>query len=270
MPAKPLEQQLAIVIRLFDQLIHTNSWGQWKGGGLTPTQRKILKFLSSSEAGQSLSRVARELGVTVATACDSVDALASKKLLSKANSTTDGRRLALTLTEGGQQVAKNLWSLPDPLYDGFDALASEEQQTAYILSLKVIHALQRADVLPPSNACVRCQFFNPFRDPNTSMPHYCNRAGTSLAPWELRLDCSVFAEADFDLQATLWNRFTEGTSSSNPTPTVNAVERHEFHGDPLSERQGVSGTEAPHGVDEKPAASSGAPRERELAVELED
>jgi DNA-binding MarR family transcriptional regulator len=115
--------------------------------------------------GESLSlfTVARELGVTAATACDSVSALAAKGLIRKQRSTTEGRSLALVLTDEGETQARELRSLPDPLWGAVDALADNEQQTLYRLSIKMIQSLQENGALPTSRMCLRCKFFDPFR-----------------------------------------------------------------------------------------------------------
>src|ERR1700685_1216121 len=128
-----LPQALAGALRRLAQLAHTSSWDQWAAQRLTPTQRKILELLVSRGESLSLSAVARELGVTAATACDSVSALESKGLVRKQRSTTDGRSLALVLTDEGETQARELRSLPDPLWGAVDALADNEQETLYRL-----------------------------------------------------------------------------------------------------------------------------------------
>jgi DNA-binding MarR family transcriptional regulator len=202
-----LPQALAGALRRLAQLAHTSSWDQWAVQRLTPTQRKILQILGSRGESLSLSAVARELGVTAATACDSVSALENKKLVRKQRSTTDGRALALVLTEEGQQAATQLASLPDPLWGAFDALAKNEQETLYRLSIKMIRGLQESGALPTSRMCVRCKFFDPFRYESSATPHYCHRAQMPFAEGQLRIDCAVFEPGDATEQAALWQRF---------------------------------------------------------------
>jgi len=202
-----LPQALAGALRRLAQLAHTSSWDQWAVQRLTPTQRKILQILGSRGESLSLSAVARELGVTAATACDSVSALENKKLVRKQRSTTDGRALALVLTEEGQQAATQLASLPDPLWGAFDALAKNEQETLYRLSIKMIRGLQENGALPTSRMCVRCKFFDPFRYESSATPHYCHRAQMPFAEGQLRIDCAVFEAGDATEQAALWQRF---------------------------------------------------------------
>lgn len=202
-----LPQALAGALRRLAQLAHTSSWDQWAVQRLTPTQRKILQILGSRGESLSLSAVARELGVTAATACDSVSALENKKLVRKQRSTTDGRALALVLTEEGQQAATQLAALPDPLWGAFDALATNEQETLYRLSIKMIRGLQEKGALPTSRMCVRCKFFDPFRYESSATPHYCHQAQMPFAEGQLRIDCAVFEAGDATEQAALWQRF---------------------------------------------------------------
>jgi len=205
--AVPLSHALADALRRFAQLAHTSSWDQWAVQRLTPTQRKILQLLGSRGESMSLSAVARELGVTAATACDSVSALESKKLVCKQRSTTDGRALALALTEGGQNTATALAALPDPLRDAFDALDEKEQETLYRFSIKMLRSLQQRGALPASRMCIRCKFFDPSHSASSSAPHYCHHMQSPLSERQLRIDCSVFEVADAAKQEMLWERF---------------------------------------------------------------
>jgi len=236
-PTATLPQALAGALRRLAQLAHTSSWDQWAVQRLTPTQRKILQLLGSRDESLSLSAVARELGVTAATACDSVSALESKKLVCKQRSTTDGRALALLLTEEGQQAAKQLAALPDPLWGAFDALATNEQETLYRLSIKMLHGLQEAGRLPASRMCVRCKFFDPFRYESSRSPHHCHRAQLPLSEGQLRIDCGIFEANDAAKQAAVWEKFAghrreenetvEDTVEEVETVPVRATETHE-------------------------------------------
>jgi DNA-binding MarR family transcriptional regulator len=214
-PTSTLPHALAGAIRRLAQLAHTSSWDQWAVQRLTPTQRKILELLVRRGESLSLSAVARELGVTAATACDSVSALETKGLVRKQRSTTDGRALALVLTDEGQQSATQLASLPDPLWGAFDALADTEQETLYRLSIKMIHGLQENHALPTSRMCLRCKFFDPFRYAGSTTPHHCHQAQAPFAERQLRIDCSVFEAGDAAAQAELWQRFVAQSSDDS-------------------------------------------------------
>ena len=222
-PTSTLPQALAGALRRLAQLAHTSSWDQWAVQRLTPTQRKILELLASRGESLSLSAVARELGVTAATACDSVSALETKGLIRKQRSTTDGRALALVLTDEGKTQATQLLSLPDPLWGAFDGLADAEQETLYRLSIKMLRGLQENGALPTSRMCVRCKFFDPFRYAGSPTPHHCHQAQTPFAERQLRIDCAVFEPGDAVAQATMWQRFAADRSATNANVTLNTA-----------------------------------------------
>jgi DNA-binding MarR family transcriptional regulator len=204
----PLPQALASALRRLAQLAHTMSWDQWAAQRLTPTQRRILEFLGSRHENITLSAVARELGVTPATASDSVAALEAKGLVRKRRSHTDGRALALMLTTEGRRSVTELASLPDPLQAAFGGLTDDEQSVFYRSAMKMIRELQETGALPPSRMCVRCRYFDPFRYQQSSTPHHCHLIGAPLADRHLRMDCPEHELADETTQAALWTRFS--------------------------------------------------------------
>ena len=214
-PTVTLPQALAGALRRLAQLAHTSSWDQWAVQRLTPTQRKILELLARRGEHLSLSAVARELGVTAATACDSVSALETKRLVRKQRSTSDGRALALVLTDEGQTQAAQLLSLPDPLWGAFDALADSEQETLYRISIKMLRGLQEHGALPSSRMCVRCKYFDPYRYVGSPTPHHCHQAQMAFGDRQVKIDCGVFEAGDAAAQATLWQRFVTESAAEN-------------------------------------------------------
>jgi DNA-binding MarR family transcriptional regulator len=154
-----------------------------------------------------------------------VSALESKGLVRKQRSTTDGRALALVLTDEGQHSATRLASLPDPLWGAFDVLADTEQETLYRLSIKMIRGLQENGALPTSRMCLRCKFFDPFRYAGSATPHHCHQAQMPFAERQLRIDCSVFEAGNAAAQAQLWERFvSQSSEDSEPLETVRVIE----------------------------------------------
>ena len=202
-----LPQALASALRRLAHLAHTSSWDQWAVQRLTPTQRRILDVVASRRESLTLSALARELGVTPATASDSVGALESKGLVQKRRSDVDGRALALMLTSEGQNSVTALSKLPDPLLDAFGALTAAEQEFFYRSAMKMLHGLQESGALPVSRMCVRCQHFEPFRAPGTGYPHHCHLAGSPLADRHLRLECPEHEAGDEEKQDELWEKF---------------------------------------------------------------
>jgi DNA-binding MarR family transcriptional regulator len=203
-----LPQALASALRRLAHLAQTSSWDQWAAQRLTPTQRRILDIVASRRESLTLSALARELGVTPATASDSVGALESKGLVQKRRSDVDGRALALMLTSEGQSSVTALAALPDPLQDAFGALTAAEQEIFYRSAMKMIRGLQETGALPVSRMCVRCRHFEPFRTPESGYPHYCHLATSPLADRHLRLECPEQQAGDTEEQNLLWEKFT--------------------------------------------------------------
>lgn len=203
-----LPQALASALRRLTHLAHTSSWDQWAVQRLTPTQRRILDVVASRRESLSLSALARELGVTPATASDSVGALESKGLIQKRRSADDGRALALMLTNEGQSSVTALAALPDPLLNAFDALTADEQEIFYRSAIKMIRGLQAAGTLPASRMCVKCQHFEAFRSTAAEgHPHYCHLAGSAMADRHLRLECPAHEAGNAATQEATWQRY---------------------------------------------------------------
>ena len=213
----PLPQALASALRRLAQLAHTTSWDQWATQRLTPTQRRILEFLGSRHENTTLSAVARELGVTPATASDSVAALEAKRLVRKRRSHVDGRALALMLTTEGRRSVTELAALPDPLQAAFVSLSGGEQESLYRTAMKMLHDLQESGALPASRMCVSCRYFDPFRHAHSATPHHCNWVGAPFADRHLRLDCPAHEACDAPGQKALWARFAQQVLPEAPT-----------------------------------------------------
>jgi DNA-binding MarR family transcriptional regulator len=212
----PLPQALASALRRLANLAHTTSWDQWATQRLTPTQRRILNVVASRRESLTLSALARELGVTPATASDSVGALESKGLVEKRRSNVDGRALALMLTIEGHSSVTALAALPDPLQDAFGALTAGEQEIFYRSAIKMIRGLQVSGALPVSRMCVRCRFFEPFKTPGSPTPHHCQLANSPLADRHLRIECAEHESADDETLSRIWERFNAPAQPDGP------------------------------------------------------
>jgi DNA-binding MarR family transcriptional regulator len=200
-----LSHALASVFQRLAQFAKSTSWGLWAEEGLTPTQRSILDLLARNNSGLRLSAIARQLGVTASTACDSKKALSDKELICKGRSGSDGRALSVMLTAKGKDFASLLASQPDPLIGVFEPLEEPELETLYRFSIKMIRGLQELGALAPSRMCVYCKFFEPFKSSPAPTPHFCQRIGASLGDAQIRMDCEVFEPTD--QREALWVRF---------------------------------------------------------------
>lgn len=205
--SQPLPDALASALRRLAHLAQTSLWDQWASHKLTPTQRKILMFLGTHRDVVRLSAVAKELGVTPASASDSVTALENRGLLRKRRNNEDARAVAILLTPEGRKALGALAALPDSMGTAFGSLSGDEQEAFYRMAIKMIRSLQEAGAMPITRMCVRCKYFDPFRYPDSATPHHCHLVGAPFADRHLRIDCpdQVFNEPE--AQQALWIRF---------------------------------------------------------------
>ena len=157
--------------------------------------------------------MARELGVSPATLCDSLKAMRHKGYVTRQRNPQDGRQHTLQLTPEGRSLALEAATF-DPLLEAFVGLTAAEQEVLQLLWIKIFHALETGGALPPSRTCVRCQSFRPFRTPSSDTPHMCLKAQQVFASSKVRLDCEVFEAAEAAEQNTLWEAFMDGTAAS--------------------------------------------------------
>ncbi len=187
--------------------IRSQAWQEASRSGLTPTQGQMLGLLAASEGPQRLSHLAAELGVTAATASESLSALVDKGLASKRPDPDDRRAVAIALTRKGREEAAKAAEWPDFLLAGARALSSVEQEVFLRGVLKMIRDLQERGFIAPSRLCLTCVHFRPFAHPGDKAPHHCAFVDAPFGGGDLRLDCADHAPAP-DAQAdAAWRRF---------------------------------------------------------------
>lgn len=216
--SEPLPQALASALRRLAQLADLSTWDQWGALSLTLTQRRILEFFTTNKGDHTQANIARELGLTPATADDHLTALESRDMIERRRSHVDGHTTGFRLTPTGRRAAKALSMLPDPLKAAFGALTDEELETVYRCALKMITTLQNDGLMPVSRMCVRCQYFDPYRYPDSPTPHHCHLVCAPFGDRHLRIDCPEQKLASADVQEALWIRFSRGRRRTQSSP----------------------------------------------------
>ncbi|MBE9011290.1 MarR family transcriptional regulator [Pseudanabaenaceae cyanobacterium LEGE 13415] len=185
----PIEQRILTGLAKIGLALRSQSWQDAGQLGLTPTQGQILTLLI--EDGESrLSDVAKQLGVTAATASDAVTSLVEKGLVQKNRSSQDGRAIAITLTSQGRQAAIQAASWSDFLLETVDEL-SEEEKVIFLRGLiKMIRKLQQQGQISVARMCVTCQFFQPNQYPGSEHPHHCALVNAPFSDGHLRIHCA--------------------------------------------------------------------------------
>jgi DNA-binding MarR family transcriptional regulator len=184
-----IDHHILIGLEKIGMALKSQSWQDAGQQGLTPTQGQILTLLVTS-GGVGLSEIAKNLGVTAATASDAVASLVEKGLVQKTRSATDRRAIAITLTSAGQQAGNqaNTWS--DFLLTTVDELTPEEKVVFLRGLIKIIKKLQEQGKISVAKMCVTCSFFQPDRYPDSIKPHHCGLVDAPFSDGDLRITCA--------------------------------------------------------------------------------
>jgi DNA-binding MarR family transcriptional regulator len=188
--------------------MRSQAWEWAEGAGLTPTQGEILVLLMQRKGPMRLGEIARETALTAATTSDAVSTLEDKGLVEKRRAIDDGRALALRLTARGRTAAKRALQWPDFLAKAVGTLRIDEQAAFYRTLLKTIRQLETQEQIPAHRMCLSCIHFEVSKSPKKT-PHRCALLKISMADTDLRLDCSVYEEADVATQKRTWKIFSQ-------------------------------------------------------------
>jgi DNA-binding MarR family transcriptional regulator len=191
-------------------VVRSEAWQARHRTGLTPTQSQILALLRAAEPEPlSLRSLSERLGVTSATASESLDALVTKGLAARQRSTRDARTLAIRLTSAGRTEADGSAAWPDALLAAAAELDDEEQAIFLRGLTKMIHRLQRERRISITRMCATCRFFRPNTHPESiDRPHHCAYVDAPFGDRQLRIDCAEHDPADSETAEQNWRDFT--------------------------------------------------------------
>ena len=202
---------LAIGLAKIGLVLRHEAWQRRTRDGLTPTQSQILALLHARRGtGMRLADIADGLGVSAATASDSVRVLAEKGLVLKKRSQADARSLAVRLTGRGAEEAARASQWPDFLLEAIDALGEEERAVFLRGLTKMIRVLQEQGRIPPARMCATCRYFRPNAHRDPRRPHHCAFVDAPFGEGELRLDCADQEPLPPAEAGELWEAFLAG------------------------------------------------------------
>jgi DNA-binding MarR family transcriptional regulator len=210
---EPLDRRVTIGLAKIGIALKQQAWAEAAGRGLTPTQGQVLALLRANPDGLRLRALAEQLGVTAATASDSVTALHRKGLVTKEATTGDGRGVVVLLTPTGIGEAAAAATWPDFLLEAVGELSAAEQATFLRALVAMIRTLQEKGRIPVARMCVSCRFFRPFQHDDPARPHHCAFVDAPFGDGELRLDCPDFQTAPADQAAQNWQVFRAPTAA---------------------------------------------------------
>jgi|SRR5512132_161651 DNA-binding MarR family transcriptional regulator len=211
-PDEPLAKRVTTGLAKVGLALKQQAWAEAGGRGLTPTQGQALALLRASPQGLRLGALAGQLGVTAATASDSVAALHRKGLVAKEPTAGDGRGVVVRLTPDGSREAAAAAAWPDFLLEAVGELSAAEQAAFLRGLVAMIRTLQEKGRIPVVRMCVSCTFFQPFRHDDRVRPHHCAFVDAPFGDGELRLDCPDHAAAPAEQAEETWRVFREEVS----------------------------------------------------------
>jgi DNA-binding MarR family transcriptional regulator len=206
-PDEPLDKRVTIGLAKIGMALKQQAWAEAGGRGLTPTQGQVLALLRANPTGLRLGALAEQLGVTAATASDSVTALHRKALVRKEPTAGDGRGVVVLLTSTGSREAAAAAAWPDFLLEAVGELSTAEQATFLRALVAMIRTLQEKRRIPVARMCVSCRFFRPVVHDDPVRPHHCAFVDAPFGDGELRLDCPDHSAASADQAAHNWQVF---------------------------------------------------------------
>jgi DNA-binding MarR family transcriptional regulator len=191
-----LSSRVVSAIARVASAMRTAAWQFGTAEGLNPAQLEILELLSARSDGVRVSWIAEQLGVTSASASDSVSAVKEKGLLTKGRSAHDARVTEIMLTPAGRRMVARLRDAMAFASDAVEALPGVSQEALYESLLALIGRLQNAHRFPDIRACASCQHFSVNVRPGEESAHRCRLLDAPLSTSLLRLDCAEHERAE--------------------------------------------------------------------------
>ncbi|WP_024302501.1 MarR family winged helix-turn-helix transcriptional regulator [Pseudogulbenkiania sp. MAI-1] len=205
----PTSERIVSAISRIAAVLRAGTWQFATSEGLNPTQVEIVEMLAARQEGVRVSWIAQQLGVTVASASDSIAALTAKGLVEKGRAPDDGRAVALRLTAPGRELADRIAGALGFAYEAVDGLPGATQEALYGSLLALIGRLQQAHRFPEIRACLTCKHFVAHVHQDTEAPHHCQLVNAPLPAALLRLDCPEHVPADPGAANRNWRQIEE-------------------------------------------------------------
>ncbi|MEM0471699.1 MAG: MarR family winged helix-turn-helix transcriptional regulator [Sulfolobales archaeon] len=164
--------------------------GRAKRYGITLLQAQIIIFLSDSPSGRRRIRdLSQELGISQPAVSDSVNALVKKGLVVKGAIETDRRSSMLSLTQRGEELARDLKQWHSKAVEALENVVNREEKEKILeILLKYIASLHERGAIKVARTCLTCRYLSVKRS-STGRDYYCKLLNLKLGIEGLRLDC---------------------------------------------------------------------------------
>lgn len=199
--------QLAAGLAQISSVLRANQWAEGRQHGLTPTQMNVLSILGAT-GPERVSDLARQLNVSQPTMSDAVTALQAKKMITRAQDSSDRRASLVRLTQKGRDCAAAIDGSPD-FRRAVSSLGDEDDGAMKRALVLIIRELQRSGAIVAQRDCVTCQFFKPHVHDDATRPHHCAFVDAAFGNSGLRLECSDHKAASSELSVANFKRFSD-------------------------------------------------------------
>ena len=160
---------------------------------VSAAQGRVLALLGAAPSGMRLSEIALRLGVSAASASDTVAGLVGRRLVTRSRDRDDARavrfnassRAGARANPGRSALAAAIGDLPPSDRAGFQSTL-----------VQIILNLQKRGEIPTARACINCRFFKPLAHRNEEAPHHCDYVDAAFGDGALRVLCAEFDGAE--------------------------------------------------------------------------
>lgn len=185
----PGAQQIAHGFLRIAQVLRQDGYRGRERHGLSVTQAQLVALVAS-RGPLRVGEIARELGVTSASASDSLRALDEKGLIGRSSAPGDRRATLISLSPEGHLVAPLVAESVTRLVDAVSVLPGETRDVLLGALVELIAELAAEGVIAPARLCATCAWFEPGAHPGEARPNHCRFVDEPLGPADLRIECS--------------------------------------------------------------------------------
>lgn len=174
----PLPRRTASPLERVSAYLRASVWERVAGSGLHPSQARVLELLDAQGGSASTGWLARHLGVSAASASDTIAALAAKGLVNRGRGVADTRVVLVALTEAGRTLLGEFGGSLAAVEQAASRLPADAQEQLYAALLTLVETLVRSGDLPVQRMCPRCRHLVRTGDPVS--PFRCGLVGAPL------------------------------------------------------------------------------------------
>ncbi|QQQ01086.1 MarR family winged helix-turn-helix transcriptional regulator [Lysobacter enzymogenes] len=193
-------RQTALGLERLGGLMRAQQWREPDAYALHPAQRALLELLGEDKRGWRVGELAQRLGVSAASASDTIAALQARELVRRERDPDDGRAVRVHPSRRGLAWLRRSRARGG-LGERLLATLAPDELAAFSRSLQLlILQAQREGLATGLRTCAGCEFFRPFEGGGDA-PHYCALVGAAFGDAQLRVDCAEHRPRAADARA---------------------------------------------------------------------